>query len=42
MNFNHSTKYVFQYLNTHDVFQAINATTSSDYFILMLDNQDNL
>ena len=42
MNFNHSTKYVFQTPNTHDVFQEANTTMSSDYFILMLDNQDNL
>ncbi len=42
MNFNHSTRYVFHALNTHDVFQDINTTTSSDYFILMLDNQNNL
>ena len=42
MNFNHSTKYVFQLVNTQDVFQVVNTTTSSDYFILMLDNQDNL
>jgi|LUMS01.1.fsa_nt_gb hypothetical protein len=42
MNFNHSTKYVFQSVNTQDVFHDINTTTSSDYFILMLDNQNNL